>query len=199
VLPKKLALIAADRLKNTRGVHPNQKDRLQLIEKAYGAGWLEKDFADWCEDARVENRNYPYPISEYLKVVDARYRTGEVKSGIVDADDPNITAVAARVYELTGRTPSKFEVQAYLEKNSAADIIAAFEEYFSGLDEREQKYAVRNAFHEGGLAAVLAIRVKRVTQVIEPETVPTSVAAAMRAFDEKKNQSVEDEEINDAI
>lgn len=193
-LLKNLALIAAKELKNTRGVHPQYKERLLLVEQAYGSAWIEKDFRDWCEEFR--DRNFPYPISEYLKTVDARY--GKTEASAVESDSPDIATVSARVYELTGRTPSKFEVQKYLEKDSAVDIIAAFEEYLYGLDEREQKYAVRNAFHDGGLTAVMMIRKKRATQVVEPETVPESVVQAMKAFDEKK-QETEEEEISDAI
>lgn len=164
MLIKKLALIAAKELKNTRGIHPQYKEQLRLVEAAYGGAAVESDFYSWTQEVKA---NPPeYPISDYLKIVDKRLAES---AGAPELDDSRVTEISAVVLELTDRLPQRVAVEKALKTCSQNELTEAFREYAARLDEKELKYAPRDFFNNGGYEAVLAVRKKKELELNDAE------------------------------
>lgn len=160
-----LAKIAAKELKNTGGVHPQFKKRIELLAVAYGAAAVEKDFEAFCQS--LKGSRVPYPISEYLKAVDVRLGTTGPEA--IEENDPAVAEISAKCFTLSGRLPKNSAVGALLKKHSAAEIIIAFESYCAKLDEDELRYAVKSFFTDGGATGVI-VSLKQQKEQSEKDT-----------------------------
>ena len=157
-LQKSLPRIAARVLHNTHVGLSRMKEKFELIEEAYGKAAVESDFEKWCHE--VQDRNPRYPLTEYVKVVDARLGP-EFTETRADTKDPRIAEISAVAYELTGVLPSVRSVANLLASVSPEEILGAFREFADTLDEKETKSGVRTFFAEGGASAVILARRKR--------------------------------------
>jgi hypothetical protein len=158
LLVKSLPKIAARVLHNTRSVPQNLKFKFELIATAYGAAVVEHDFEEWCRD-HIDDR-FPYPITQYLKVIDSRL--GAVpEEKRADTKDPRIGELAVAAYELTGILPARAAVAEVLLTFSADEIKAALTEYAENLTDKEVKGAMRQFWSDGGAGAVILARRRR--------------------------------------
>ena len=157
-LQKSLPRIAARVLHNTHVGLSRMKEKFELIEEAYGRAAVEEDFAKWCQE--VQDTHPKYPLTEYVKVVDARLGP-EFAEKRADMDDPCIAKITAVVYELTGVLPSARSVGKLLLTVDADEILAALREYVTTLDDKEYKSGMRMFFTENGAAAVIYARQRR--------------------------------------
>jgi len=155
MLIKTLPKIAARVLKNTWGVLPQMKPRLELVEEAYGAAAVEKDFEQWCEE--VKDINPRFPVPEYLKLIDSRL--GSVPKE--DERDPRVEEISALTYKLTRRPAPPKNVRELLSQYSLEEIASALQEYVEGIEDRELAYAARTFFVDGGCTAVIISRRQR--------------------------------------
>ena len=153
VLIKTLPKIAARILKNTWGVPPQYKQKLELVHEAYGEAAVLTDFEKWCHEVKCEAPRYP--ISEYLKVVDIRLGTAPAE---ITEKDPRVDEISALVYRLTRRVASGKLIRELLAQFDAEDIKSAFIEYAEGIEERELAYAAKAFFQDGGCAAIITAR-----------------------------------------
>jgi hypothetical protein len=157
-LGKKLPRIAAKILHNTRCIPQNLKFKFELIAQAYGEAAVERDFELWCREHVEEN--LPYPITAYLKVIDARL--GSVpEEPRPDFKNPQIEDLSSFAYELTGMLPPKHTVAELLMTYPVDEIRAALEEYAENLTEKETKGALRAFWSDGGAGAVILARRRR--------------------------------------
>src|ERR1035437_238871 len=92
-LVKGLQKIAAVKLHNTRGVPRNMKDKLELIELAFGYAEVMADFEKWCDENA--DRASQYPVTEYIRRIDSRLGSASK----IDPHDAAISALQAIVYE----------------------------------------------------------------------------------------------------
>lgn len=155
MLIKSLPKIAARILKNTWGLPPQYKQKLDLVQEAYGASAVETDFENWCEE--VKDNNPRYPVNEYLKVIDSRLGSAPKE----DVLDPRIAEISAVTYKLTRRPAPPKYVRDLLTQFTREDILAALNEYVEGIEERELAYAPRMFFVDGGCAAIITARSQR--------------------------------------
>jgi hypothetical protein len=158
-LQKSLPRIAARVLHNTHVGLARMKEKFELIEKAYGLARVEEDFEKWCTE--VQDKNPRYPVSEYVKVVDARLGP-EFAEKHGDLKDPRIADISSVAYELTGVLPSVRSVANLLVSCEVEEILGALKEFASTLDEKETKNGIRTFFAEGGATAVILARRRRV-------------------------------------
>ena len=157
-LQKSLPRIAARVLHNTHVGLSRMKEKFELIEEAYGRSAVEADFEKLCLE--IQDRNPRYPLTAYVKVVDARLGPAFAEAH-ADLKDPHISEISAVVYELTGVLPSVRSVANLLASCEAVEILGAFREFATTLDEKETKSGVRTFFAEGGAAAVILARRRR--------------------------------------
>jgi hypothetical protein len=157
-LQKSLPRIAAKILHNTHVGLSRMKEKFELIEAAYGRDVVEEDFAKWCHEN--QELHPKYPLTEYVKVVDARLGP-EFAEKRPDIKDPQVAAIMAVAYELAGVLPSVRSVAALLASCPADEILGALREFAGTLDEKDNKSGVRTFFAEGGAAAVILARRKR--------------------------------------
>ena len=155
MLIKSLPKIAARILKNTWGVPPQFKQKLELAQEAYGTAAVETDFENWCEEVRDNNPRYP--VSEYLKVIDSRLGSAPKEN----EKDPRVEEISALTYKLTRRPAPPKAVRELLAQFSQEEITAALIEYIEGIEERELAYAPRTFFNDGGCGAVISARKSR--------------------------------------
>jgi hypothetical protein len=164
-LQKSLPRIAARVLHNTHVGLSRMKEKFELIEAAYGRAAVEEDFEKWCHAVSGMMDNLPkYPLTEYVKVVDARLgpKFAEQRA---DLKDPRIADISAVAYELTGVLPSVRSVANLLTTCDAEEILGALREFAATLDEKDTKSGVRTFFAEGGAAAVILARRRRANAV----------------------------------
>ena len=154
-LVKDLQKIAAVKLHNTRGVPKNMKDKLELIELAFGHAEVIEDFEKWCDEQA--DRNPPYPVTEYIRAIDSRLG-GTPR---VDPNDERIQELMAVTYELTAILPHPRAVRDLLALHSVEDITSALKEYVITVDEKDMKPAIRTFFDDLGASAVIYSRRKR--------------------------------------
>lgn len=154
-LVKDMQRVAARKLRNTRGVPRNMKDKLELIELAFGHAEVMEDFEKWCDENR--DRNPQYPVTDYLRMVDARLG-GTPK---IDPNDERIRELAAVTYELTSVLPSIRAVRDLLAIHSVDEIKAALREYVLSIDEKDMKTALRRFYDDLGASAVIYSMKKR--------------------------------------
>lgn len=155
-LARSLELAAAKIFKRTRGVQfrfDHQFEQVELMQVTYGGVAVIDDFKKWGAE---QDQDIRYPLSEYLKVVDERLGHTQKQ----DAPDPNMTRLLAVVYEYTGDLPSQAVVRKLLEKWTIDDLIAGFNEFASGLDEKQMKTAIRKFFIDGGADIVIEALLK---------------------------------------
>ena len=154
-LVKGLQKIAAVKLHNTRGVPRNMKDKLELIELAFGYAEVMEDFEKWCDENA--DRASQYPVTEYIRRIDSRLGSASK----VDPHDAAISALQAIVYEKAGILPHARAIRDLLGIHSAAELEAAFAEYVLVVDEKDLKSALRSFFDDQGASAVIYARQKR--------------------------------------
>jgi hypothetical protein len=157
-LIKALPKIAAREMQNTHVFPKNLKAKYELIAEAYGAAAVEDDFTDWCREVR--DRNPRYPITEYIKVVDARLGRA-FEEAKADLKDPRIPEIAALTYDLTGYVPTFRSVGNILLSFTQEEIEGALREYVSTLDDKDVKMGMKTFFMEGGATTVILARQKR--------------------------------------
>ena len=159
-LHKSLPRIAARVLHNTHVSLARMKEKFELIEEAYGRSAVEADFEKWCQE--LKDKNPRYPLTEYVKVVDARLGPEFVEvSRSPELKDPRIKEVSAVAYELTGVLPPVRSVASLLQTCEPEEILAALREFASTLDEKEVKSGIKTFFADGGAAAVILARRRR--------------------------------------
>lgn len=159
-LQKSLPRIAARVLHNTHVGLSRMKEKFELIEEAYGRAAVEADFNTWCQEQLAAFNNPKYPLTEYVKVVDARLGPTFAEK-TADLKDPRIAEVSAVAYELTGVLPSVRSVANLLTTCDTEEILGALREFAATLDEKDTKSGVRTFFAEGGAAAVILARRRR--------------------------------------
>ena len=148
-LVKDMQRIAARKLHNTRGVPRNMKDKLELIDLAFGRAEVLADFEEWCGEQI--DRNPQYPVTEYLRMIDARLGA-TVK---VDPADERINDLMAITYELAAILPHLRAVRELLAIHSADEITAALRAYVLTVDEKDMKSAIRSFYDDLGASAVI--------------------------------------------
>lgn len=155
MLIKSLPRIAAKILKNTWGVPPQFKQKLELVREAYGQGAVEEDFENWCKESTEKNPRYP--VTEYLKVIDSRLGSAPKQ----DEADPRIEEISALTYKLTHRPAPPKNVRELLTQYNSFEITEALREYVEGIEDRELPYAARTFFVDGGCGAIISARKSR--------------------------------------
>ena len=153
---KDLQKIAAKRLHNTRGVPRHMKDKIELIELAFGKAEVLRDFETWCTENA--ERAPQYPVTEYLRMIDARL--GNIPK--VDPNDDRIKELVALTYELTSILPHSRAVRELLAIHTADEIKAALKEYVLTVDEKDWKTAIRAFYDDLGASAVIHARKKTI-------------------------------------
>src|ERR1035437_9726338 len=99
-----LPIIAFKELQNTHLVPKNLQAKMDLLKACYHADRITRDFRAWCKE-HVDDK-FKYPITEYLKVIDARLNSlPEEKQP--DLKDPHVADLASLAYELTGILPAQ--------------------------------------------------------------------------------------------
>jgi hypothetical protein len=154
-LTKDLQRVAAIKLHNTRGVPKTMKDKLELIELAYGHADVIADFEKWCEEVAV---NPPqYPVFDYIRMIDARLGTAQK----ADPHDPAIAEIQSLTYELTGVLPHTRAIRDLLGIHPAAEIKDALKEFVLTVDEKDMKSSIRAFFDDAGASAVIYAQQRR--------------------------------------
>jgi acyl transferase domain-containing protein len=125
------------------------KDKLELIDLAFGRGEVLADFEKWC-DEKIDT-NSQYPVTEYLRMIDARLG-GTPK---IDPDDARIKELMAVTYELTAILPHLRAVRDLLAIHSLDEIKAALRQYVLTVDEKDMKSAIRSFYDDLGASAVI--------------------------------------------
>ena len=148
-LVKDMQRIAAKRLRNTRGVPQNMKDKLELIDLAFGRAEVLDDFEKWCNE-HADN-SPQYPVTEYLRMIDARLGS----TPKVDPNDERIKELSALTYELTTVLPHVRAVRDLLAIHSVEDLKTALKEYVLTVDEKDRKSAIRSFYDDMGASAVI--------------------------------------------
>jgi hypothetical protein len=148
-LVKDMQRIAARKLHNTRGVPRNMKDKLELIDLAFGRAAVLEDFENWCDEHA--DKSSPYPVTEYLRMVDSRLG-GTPK---IDPDDDRIKELMAITFELTSVLPHLRGIRDLLAIHSAEEIKAALKYYILTVDEKDMKSSVRAFYDDLGASAVI--------------------------------------------
>lgn len=148
-LVRDMQRIAAKKLRNTRGVPRNMKDKLELIDLAFGRAEVVKDFEKWCDENA--DRNPQYPVTEYLRMIDARLGAAPK----VDPNDERIQQLVALTYDLTSVLPHARAVRELLALHSIEEISAALREYILTVDEKDMKSAIRAFYDDSGASAVI--------------------------------------------
>jgi hypothetical protein len=148
-LVKDMQRIAARKLHNTRGVPRNMRDKLELIDLAFGRADVLSDFEKWCDEHA--DKNSLYPVTEYLRMVDSRLG-GTPK---IDPDDERIKELMALTYEITSVLPRLRGLRDLLAIHSGDEIKAALKYYILTVDEKDMKSAVRAFYDDLGASAVI--------------------------------------------
>lgn len=159
-LIKEMPKIAARVLKNTHGVHPDLKVRLELLEEAYTSEAVSRDFADWCNKQVFEHNIPRYPISEYMKVVDARLGHAAAEDQL-DVKDPKVAEIVSLSYELTTILPSATAVAKLLTFYSVEEVKAALAEFVESLEEKNVRGGMHLFYKDGGAEAIILARRRR--------------------------------------
>ena len=155
-LVKDMQRIAARKLHNTRGVPRNMKDKLELIDLAFGRAAVLVDFEDWCGENA--DRNPQYPVTEYLRMIDARLGA----TPKVDPNDERVKDLMAVTYELTTILPHLRAVRDLLAIHPAEEIKAALRAYVLTVDEKDMKSAIWAFYDDLGASAVIYSMKKKV-------------------------------------
>lgn len=153
-LVKALERKAAELFQRTRGISVSTEkatfviDQVKLMSEIYGDAAIIEDFEKWAQDTPKDCR---YPISEYLKVVDARLGTK------ADDKEEEIAKITKIVYDALSDIPTKAQIRRLLENHPTEDIIEAFNRFVGGSDEKMKNAdIVKKFFSDGGAEAVLS-------------------------------------------
>ncbi len=173
-LMRTLPRIAAEVLKNTHVAPKNMKEKFLLLGRAYGEDAVEQDFRVWCQEQVEASLNPRYPLTDYIKVVDARLGKGfsEPSNSQTSLQDPTVAQITSVAYEEMGYLPSNRAVSNLLRNFTVDEILAALREYTATLDDKELRSGIRQFFVDGGAAAVIYAMRKRATQQIT-DSVPS--------------------------
>ncbi len=166
-----LALIAAEKLKYTYGWGNRswQKDiesRCMLLEAAFTADAVERDFEVWCQEQLDASHIPSYPLSAYLKEVQERLgpKLQEPEKEMASEDEKalliQVRRIGAASYDQTGYAPADKDVKSLLKSSSVEDILAALDEYAVSLDEKRAGTAMER-FFKGGAATVIYAQAQR--------------------------------------
>jgi hypothetical protein len=184
-LLKSLARIAARELKNTQGVHPQWKEKAELLMEAHGSDKVIEDFKAWIETVRDDKPENP--VSAYLKKADARLCDAPGLS----EDDPRITEIISHVYLRSKRPASKKDVSNLLDdKYTVEEIVAAWNDYSSNLDDREIKYAVKHFFQDGGARGIILARQMQKQQEKNQEEFKNAILVRAKEEADAKAQEI---------
>jgi hypothetical protein len=130
-----LSRIAKLKLRNRRRIPKNLTGKFELLAIAYGVTAVSKDFGKWCDEDPAAKKKMPYPIHEYVKVVDSRLSS-------VPAEDPRITEGVAELsalsYSLTETLTTKkqkTQIKNALKEYPLARIKDALTHYVTHLPE----------------------------------------------------------------
>ena len=154
-LIKDMQRIAAKKLRNTRGVPKNLKEKLELIDLAFGKAEVLTDFEKWCDENA--DRNLPYPVTEYIRRIDARLGTATT----VEKADERVTELRALTFSLTQVMPRLEGVRNLLAIHTLEEIKDALIEYLPTVAEGKMENAVRNFYDDLGATAVIYARRNR--------------------------------------
>jgi hypothetical protein len=154
-LVKDLQKVAAKRLHNTRGIPRNMKDKVELIQIAFGHEEVMADFEKWCDEN--EDRHPQYPVTEYIRLIDARLG-GTPK---IDPHDAKIGELQTLTYDLTGILPHSRAIRDLLSIHDIEEITGALKEFVLSVDEKDMKSSIRSFFDDAGATAVIYSRRKR--------------------------------------
>ena len=156
-LVKDLQRVAAKKLRSTQGIPKNMKGKVELICLAFGHADVVEDFEKWC-DEKIELGVRPhYPVTEYLRGVDARLGGAER----VAPDDPRIVEIRNLAYELTGVLPPARVIRDLLLLHDAEEMKKALKEYVINVEGRDMEKAMQLFFNDGGVGSVIALRKKQ--------------------------------------
>lgn len=162
-LMKELPKIAARVLQNTRGVYPDLKPRLELLEEAYGAAAVARDFELWCKAISGMMDSIPrYPISDYLKVIDTRLGSAAEEVQL-DTKNPQVAELVSLSYELTNVLPSATAVAKLLAIYTLDEVKAALVEFIESLEEKHVRGGMHLFYKDGGADAIILARRRRAT------------------------------------
>lgn len=187
MLIKSLPKIAARVLKNTWGIPPQFKSKLELVQEAYGMALVEADFERWCLE--VQDRQPRYPVSEYLKVIDSR-----LGSAPKEEHDLRIEEISALTYKLTRRPAPPKNVRELLTQFSLEEITNALQEYIGGIEDRELAFAPRMFFVDGGCGAIITARRQREQdrqKQIQKDAEEKNLIASLVAEEKRKSDAAD--------
>jgi hypothetical protein len=156
-LVKDLQKVAAVKLHSTQGIPRNMKGKIELICLAFGHAEVVEDFEKWCDEKIELGVRPPYPVTEYLRGVDARLGGAQR----VEPDDPRIVEIRNLAYELTNVLPPVRVIRDLLLLHDGEDMKKALREYVIGLEGRDMEKAMQLFFNDGGVGSVIALRKKQ--------------------------------------
>lgn len=159
-LMKELPKIAARILKNTRCAHPDMKSRFELLEEAYGAAAVARDFDVWCQDQLAAENQPRYPISEYMKAVDSRLGSAASEPQL-DIKDSKVGELVSMTYELTNILPSATAAAKLLAVYSFDEVKNALTEFIENLEEKNVRGGMYLFYNDGGADAIILARRRR--------------------------------------
>jgi hypothetical protein len=165
-------------------LQPQEVFKIESMAATYGKSLILTDFESWAEEVRGQDINYP--VSVYIRLADSRMR--EVSAGEDRKEDHRIVEISAFVFTLTNRTPHQEDIKKFLAKYSQEEIQDAFKAYADGLDEFENKFAIKNFFRDGGgEGVILSLKQKKAADAQREIDVEVSISRGQ----EESRQNVE--------
>jgi hypothetical protein len=158
-LMTELPKIAMRVLKNSHMVPKQLQPKMDVLKAVYSTAWVTRDFEAWCRD-HIDD-HFKYPITEYLHVIDERY-AGIPEEKQPDMAHPDLIELSTLAYDLTGFLAPRKALAALLIDYPSEEIKTALREYVGLQGEKELKSAMRAFYSEGGAAAVILARRKRI-------------------------------------
>lgn len=154
-LLKNLESMTAKKFKRTRGISvdvtkaPYIPEQIRHMTEVYGNYAVLEDFEKWIEE--TQGQEFKYPLSEYLKIVDARLGTK------MPEDQEQVAKITKVVYDTLNDIPTPNQIRHLLEKYPVEDIVEAFGQFVGGIDEKMKgSDIIKKFFSDGGAEAVLS-------------------------------------------
>lgn len=122
--------------------------------RIYGSDVVADDFENWFNAGGSTMDN---PETAYLTV--ALKRLSQVRTDSeaeVSFNDPRILEVSTAIYKLSGQGVRTSDVKNFLARHSASDIIGAFTEFVTPLDDFGRNGSVRTFFRDGAGDGIIA-------------------------------------------
>ena len=147
-------------------VNPQAQDWAEItaLGRVYDHAEIVNAFESWATPHRGEV--IPYPLSAFLKVADG------VLSGILSLqEDEELNLFSAKLYNLADQAFTgkyRFVLKDLVKKYGQDEVLSAYTEFLSNLDDFKKSNAVRD-FCEGGAVAVIGGRKLRKEQDAEKE------------------------------